>query len=445
MIYNSFCPEKATTILLRKFFETMNLLQELKARGLLQDHTPEVENLLTNEKVKGYIGYDPTAPSLTIGNLVTIMMLVHLQRHGHTPIALFGGATGRVGDPSGKDAERKMLDINVIEHNLEHQKKQLQHILRFAEGDNKLEIVNNYDWFKGIGFLDFLRDAGKHLTVNYMMSKESVKRRIETGISFTEFSYQLLQGYDFYHMYHTMGVKLQMGGSDQWGNITTGSEFIRRKVGGDAHAITCPLLTKSDGTKFGKSEGQNIWLDPEMTSPYKFYQFFLNVTDEDAPRFFRIFSLRPIEEINQIIEECASNPNQLKRTLAEDITKFVHSEEALEKAQEISKILFGRGTTETLAKMSEAELLETFDGVDTYEIERSKFEDGLSVLDLLAVDTQVLKSKGEARREIKGNAMSLNLEKIKSDELVVNTDALLNNKFLIINKGKKNFNLVVVK
>jgi tyrosyl-tRNA synthetase len=242
-----------------------------------------------------------------------------------------------------------------------------------------------------------------------------------------------------------MGVKLQMGGSDQWGNITTGSEFIRRKVGGDAHAITCPLLTKSDGTKFGKSEGQNIWLDPEMTSPYKFYQFFLNVTDEDAPRFFRIFSLRPIEEINQIIEECASNPNQLKRTLAEDITKFVHSEEALEKAQEISKILFGRGTTETLAKMSEAELLETFDGVDTYEIERSKFEDGLSVLDLLAVDTQVLKSKGEARREIKGNAMSLNLEKIKSDELVVNTDALLNNKFLIINKGKKNFNLVVVK
>ncbi|MGB0430684.1 MAG: tyrosine--tRNA ligase [Bacteroidia bacterium] len=423
----------------------MTLLQELKERGLLQDHTPDVEQLLKSEKVKGYIGYDPTAPSLTIGNLVTVMLLVHLQKYGHTPIALFGGATGRVGDPSGKDAERKMLDIDVLEHNLEHQKKQLQKILRFAEGDNQLEIVNNYDWFQGIGFLDFLRDAGKHLTVNYMMSKESVKRRIETGISFTEFSYQLLQGYDFYHMYKSMGVKLQMGGSDQWGNITTGSEFIRRKVGGEAHAITCPLLTKSDGTKFGKSEGQNIWLDPEMTSPYKFYQFFLNVTDADAPRFFKIFSLRPIDEINQIIEETQTNPNQLKRTLAEDITTFVHGTEDLVKAQEISKILFGRGTTETLSKMSEAELLDTFGGVDTYEIDKTKVESGLSILDLLAIETQILKSKGEARREIKGNAMSLNLGKIKSDELVVKNEFLLNGKFLIVNKGKKNFNLVIVK
>ncbi|MBI1184990.1 tyrosine--tRNA ligase [bacterium] len=423
----------------------MTLLQELRARGLLQDHTPGVEELLTNEKVKGYIGYDPTAPSLTIGNLVTIMMLVHLQRHGHTPVVLFGGATGRVGDPSGKDAERKMLDIETIEHNLAHQQKQFQHILRFDQGDNEALLTNNYNWFKDISFLDFLRDAGKHLTVNYMMSKESVKRRIETGISFTEFSYQLLQGYDFYHMYQNMGVKLQMGGSDQWGNITTGTELIRRKVSGEAFAITCPLLTKADGTKFGKSEGQNIWLDPEMTSPYKFYQFFINATDDDAPRFFRIFSLRSIEEIEQIIADNAQNPNQLKRTLAEDVTKFVHGEEALEKAIATSQILFGKGTKELLFSMSEKEMLETFEGVPTFEVEAAKFADGLSILDLLGVETQILCSKGEAKREIKGNAISLNLQKVGSDSLVVAKDDLINGKFLVVNRGKRNFHLVVAK
>lgn len=430
---------------MRKLFRKMTFLQELEARGLLQDNTPGVDELLQKEHVKGYIGYDPTAPSLTIGNLVTIMMLVHLQRHGHTPVVLFGGATGRVGDPSGKDAERKMLDIETIEKNLAHQKAQFNHILRFDQGDNKVEMTNNYDWFKDIGFLDFLRDAGKHLTVNYMMSKESVKRRIETGISFTEFSYQLLQGYDFYHMNQNMGVKLQMGGSDQWGNITTGTEFIRRKSSGQAHAITCPLLTKSDGTKFGKSEGQNIWLDRDMTSPYKFYQFFLNATDDDAPKFLKIFSLRPLAEIEEIIESNQNNPNYIKRVLAEDITKFVHSEEDLIRAQDVSRILFGKATTDELTSMSEKEILEAFDGVPVFEITKSELENGINIIDLIATETTICPSKSEARRQLKGNAISVNKQKVTSAEATVSNSDLISDQFILIQNGKKNHHLLVAK
>lgn len=423
----------------------MTLLEELKERGLLQDHTPGVEELLKKEQVKGYIGYDPTAPSLTIGNLVTIMMLVHLQRHGHTPVVLFGGATGRVGDPSGKDAERKMLDIETIDKNLEHQKKQFQHILRFDQGDNKAIMTNNYDWFKDIGFLDFLRDAGKHLTVNYMMSKESVKRRIETGISFTEFSYQLLQGFDFYHLHKNEGVKLQMGGSDQWGNITTGTEFIRRKTSGEAHAITCPLLTKSDGSKFGKSEGQNIWLDRNLTSPYKFYQFFIKARDADIANFFRIFSLRPLEEINEILDaNMEKNPNYIKKLLAEDLTTFVHGEEDLKKAQEITRILFGKATTDELASMSDIELQEAFEGVPIFKVSEKELSDGISIIDLLADSTSICPSKSEARRNIKGNAISLNKMKIGNADQVITKDNLINGKFILVQNGKKNHHLIML-
>lgn len=423
----------------------MTLLEELKERGLLQDHTPGVEALLQKEQVKGYIGYDPTAPSLTIGNLVTIMMLVHLQRHGHIPVVLFGGATGRVGDPSGKDAERKMLDIDTIEKNLAHQKNQFEHILRFDQGDNEAIMTNNYNWFKDIGFLDFLRDAGKHLTVNYMMSKESVKRRIETGISFTEFSYQLLQGFDFYHLYKEEGVKLQMGGSDQWGNITTGTEFIRRKVSGDAHAITCPLLTKSDGTKFGKSEGQNIWLDRNLTSPYKFYQFFIKAPDADTAKFFRIFSLRPLDEINEIIDaNMDKNPNYVKKLLAEDLTTFVHGEEDLKKAQEITRILFGKGTLEELASIPSEEIEDAFSGVPVFKISRKELSAGIGIMDLLATHTDICPSKSEARRKIKGNAISVNKVKVSNDEELINADNLLSDKLILIQNGKANNHLITL-
>jgi len=423
----------------------MTLLEELKERGLLQDHTPGVEELLSKEQVKGYIGYDPTAPSLTIGNLVTIMMLVHLQRHGHIPVVLFGGATGRVGDPSGKDAERKMLDIETIDKNLEHQKKQFEHILRFDQGDNRAIMTNNYDWFKDIGFLDFLRDAGKHLTVNYMMSKESVKRRIETGISFTEFSYQLLQGFDFYHLHKNEGVKLQMGGSDQWGNITTGTEFIRRKTSGEAHAITCPLLTKSDGSKFGKSEGQNIWLDRNLTSPYKFYQFFIKAPDADTAKFFKIFSLRPIEEINEILDaNMEKNPNYVKKLLAEDLTTFVHGEEDLKKAQEITRILFGKGTLEELAAIPANEIEDAFSGVPVFRISREELSAGIGIMDLLAGTTDICPSKSEARRRIKGNAISVNKVKLSNPDEVINTSNLLSDKLILIQNGKSNNHLITL-
>lgn len=422
----------------------MTFLEELKERGLLQDFTPGIEELLSKEQVKGYIGYDPTAPSLTIGNLVTVMLLVHLQRHGHIPVVLFGGATGRVGDPSGKDAERKLLDVEVIERNLNHQKEQFKHILRFDQGENRVQMTNNYDWFSSIGFLDFLRDAGKHLTINYMMSKESVKRRIETGLSFTEFSYQLLQGYDFYHLNSQMGVKLQMGGSDQWGNITTGTELIRRKSGGEAFAITCPLLTRADGAKFGKSEGQNIWLDRELTSPYKFYQFFLNVGDDEAVQYLKIFSLRPLEELKGIIEEHQERKGAriAQTTLAEDITEFVHSAEDVQKAKDISRVLFGRGTAEELSSMTDQDILEAFEGLPIYTVDRALLNDGINIIDLIAQHTTICKSKSDARRAVKGNAISVNKVKVSGEEQTITSDSLLKDTFLLVQNGKKNHHLL---
>ncbi|MCB0736908.1 MAG: tyrosine--tRNA ligase [Bacteroidetes bacterium] len=423
----------------------MTFIEELKLRGLLQDMIPGTEEFIENNEVKGYIGYDPTAPSLTIGNLVTIMMLVHLQRHGKTPVVLFGGATGRVGDPSGKDAERKLLPEDVIEANLANQVGQFKRLLNFEDGHNKAITVNNYDWFKNIGFIEFLRDAGKHLTINYMMSKESVKRRIETGLSFTEFSYQLLQGYDFYHLYENHGVNLQLGGSDQWGNITTGTELVRRKSGGEVYAAVCPLLTKADGSKFGKSEGGNVWLDPKMTSPYKFYQFFMNAADADVEKMLKIFSLRPIEEILEIIEQHNADPGRRygQKILAEDATILVHGEEELQKAQDATSLLFGKGTAETLMKLDEETLLSIFDGVPTFHISKTELSAGINIIELLATNTSILSSKGEARREIKGNAISINKTKVtKEDHQVTNAD-LLNNKYMLVQKGKKNYNLLI--
>lgn len=422
----------------------MTLLEELKERGLLQDHTPGVEELMSKEQIKGYIGYDPTAPSLTIGNLVTVMLLVHLQRHGHIPVVLFGGATGRIGDPSGKDAERKLLDIEVLERNLNHQKEQFKHILRFDQGENEVVMTNNYDWFSGIGFLDFLRDAGKHLTVNYMMSKESVKRRIETGLSFTEFSYQLVQGYDFFHMNKEMGVKLQMGGSDQWGNITTGTELIRRKGGSEAHAITCPLLTRADGTKFGKSEGQNIWLDRELTSPYAFYQFFMRVGDDEAVQYLKIFSLRPLEELNEVIKEHEGKNGAkiAQNLLAEDITEFVHSKEDLEKSKDISRTLFKKGTSEDLSGMPDHELHDAFEGLPNDSLIKAKLSEGINVIDLLAQETSICKSKSDAKRSIKGNAISINKVKVKGEDAMLTPDDLIKEQYVLVQNGKKNFHMI---
>lgn len=422
----------------------MTLLEELKERGLLQDHTPGVEELMSKEQIKGYIGYDPTAPSLTIGNLVTVMLLVHLQRHGHIPVVLFGGATGRIGDPSGKDAERKLLDIEVLERNLNHQKEQFKHILRFDQGENEVVMTNNYDWFSGIGFLDFLRDAGKHLTVNYMMSKESVKRRIETGLSFTEFSYQLVQGYDFFHLNKEMGVKLQMGGSDQWGNITTGTELIRRKGGSEAQAITCPLLTRADGTKFGKSEGQNIWLDRELTSPYKFYQFFMNVGDDEAAQYLKIFSLRPLDELKEVIKEHQEKKGSkiAQNLLAEDLTEFVHSKEDLERAKDISRILFQKGASEELSGMTDHELEEAYDGLENFSITNAQLVEGINIVDLLAQETSICKSKSDAKRGIKGNAISINKVKVKGEDLVLTSEHLIKEQFVLVQNGKKNFFMI---
>ena len=422
----------------------MTLLEELKERGLLQDHTPGVEELMSKEQIKGYIGYDPTAPSLTIGNLVTVMLLVHLQRHGHIPVVLFGGATGRIGDPSGKDAERKLLDIEVLERNLNHQKNQFAHILRFDQGENKVEMTNNYDWFSGIGFLDFLRDAGKHLTVNYMMSKESVKRRVETGLSFTEFSYQLVQGYDFFHLNKEMGVKLQMGGSDQWGNITTGTELIRRKGGSEAHAITCPLLTRADGTKFGKSEGQNIWLDRELTSPYKFYQFFVNVGDEEAVQYLKIFSLRPLEELQEVIREHEERKGAkiAQNMLAEDITEFVHSTEDLERAKDISRILFKKGTAEELSGMTDQDIMEAFEGLPNFSLSKAKLVNGINIIELLAQETSICDSKSDARRKLKGNAISINKTKVAGEDSQLTTKHLIKDQFVLVQNGKKHFYMI---
>lgn len=417
-----------------------NFVEELKWRGMLQDIMPGTEDLLNKEMVTGYIGFDPTSDSLGIGNMVQIMTLLHFQKAGHKPIALVGGATGMVGDPSGKSAERNLLDEATLNHNIACQKKQLEKFLDFNSGANSAEIVNNYDWFKGFSFLEFIRDVGKHISVNYMMAKDSVKNRLENGMSFTEFSYQLVQGYDFYYLWKNKGIKLQMGGSDQWGNIVTGTELIRRKASGEAFALTTPLIKKADGTKFGKTEGGNVWLDRAKTSPYKFYQFWLNASDEDVKNYIRIFTLFTKEEIEKLETEHITAPHlrTLQKALAKDITIRVHSEADYNSAIEATQILFN-GSLEDLAKLSEELFLDIFDGVPQFEISKKEIETGVPVIDLLAEKTQVFPSKGEARKMIQGGGVLVNKAKVEDLELKISASHLINNKYILVQKGKKNY------
>jgi tyrosyl-tRNA synthetase len=429
----------------------MNFVDELKWRGMIHDIMPGTEELLNKGKTSGYIGFDPTADSLHIGHMVQVMLLVHFQRSGHTPIALVGGATGMIGDPSGKSEERNLLDEVSLKKNEEAIKKQLSKFLDFGSGSvNRALLVNNYDWMKEYSFLGFIRDIGKHITVNYMMSKDSVKKRIgseaKEGMSFTEFSYQLVQGTDFFHLYNNYGCKLQMGGSDQWGNIVTGTELIRRKTGGEAFALTCPLITKSDGTKFGKTESGNVWLDPEKTTPYQFYQFWLNVSDEDAAKYIRIFTVLGQKEIEEIISAHNKAPHErlLQKRLAEEVTVMVHSRADYESAVEASQILFGKGTTESLKKMSENTFLLVFEGVPVFDVKMEILLKGVSVSDLCTEHSQVFTSKGELRRLVQGGGFSINKVKIDNPDATVTTELLLNNKFLLLQKGKKNYYLIRV-
>ncbi len=428
-----------------------NFVEELRWRGMIHDVTPGTEEQMMKEMTSGYVGIDPTADSLHIGHLVGVMMLKHLQLAGHRPIALVGGATGMIGDPSGKSAERNLLDEETLRRNEEGLKKQLAKFLDFeSDVENKAILVNNYDWMKNFTFLEFIRDIGKHITVNYMMSKESVKKRIspenKSGMSFTEFSYQLVQGYDFLHLYQNENCKLQMGGADQWGNITTGIELIRRKLGheNNAYAITCPLITKADGGKFGKTESGNVWLDPEKTSPYEFYQFWLNVSDEDAEKYIKIFTFLTKEEIEQLTEEHRKAPHTrlLQKTLAREITVMVHSEEEYENAVEASQILFGKGTTESLMKLDEKTFLDVFKGVPQAEITKEELEN-TGLLDFLSAKAGAFKSNGEARRMLKDNAVSINKQKIKEDYKLSEKD-LINGKYILVQKGKKNYFVVKV-
>ena len=410
---------------------------------MIHDVMPGTEELLMKEKVSAYVGIDPTADSLHIGHLVGIMLLKHLQGHGHKPIALIGGATGMIGDPSGKSEERNLLSEDILRHNQECLKAQLQKFLDFEEGDNAAELVNNYDWMKEFSFLGFLRDIGKHLTVNYMMAKDSVQKRLETGLSFTEFSYQLVQGYDFLWLYQHKNCKLQMGGSDQWGNIVTGTELIRRKTGGEAFALTCPLITKADGGKFGKTEQGNVWLDPEKTSPYAFYQFWLNASDTDAAKWIRIFSVKGKAEIEALEATHAEAPHLrlLQKALAEELTLAVHSEEDLHMAQEASQILFGKGTTDTLRKLPESVLLSVFEGVPQSEMSKALLDDGMDIVSFLTDATSIFPSKGEARRMLKDNGVSVNKTKV-SEDFVVDHAQLLQDRYILVQKGKKHYFLV---
>jgi tyrosyl-tRNA synthetase len=427
----------------------MNFVEELKWRGMIHDIMPGTEELLEKEITKGYIGFDPTADSLHIGHMVQVMLLVHFQRSGHVPIALVGGATGMIGDPSGKSEERNLLNEATLRRNEEGIKKQLSRFLDFSAGrKNRAIMVNNYDWMKEYSFLGFIRDIGKHITVNYMMAKDSVKKRLvadsKDGMSFTEFSYQLVQGTDFLHLYNELGCKLQMGGSDQWGNIVTGTELIRRKTGGEAYAMTCPLITKSDGSKFGKTESGNVWLDPEKTSPYQFYQFWLNVSDEDASRYIKIFTLLGRNEIDSLIEEHDEAPHEriLQKRLAEEMTVMVHSHEEYESAVEASQILFGKGTTESLKRMNENTFLSVFEGVPVFDIRKEIIKSGVNVTDICTEHSQVFASKGELRRLVQGGGLSINKVKIDNPEMIIGTDSLLNNKYLLVQKGKKNYYLL---
>ena len=427
----------------------MNFVEELKWRGMIHDIMPGTEELLEKETTKGYIGFDPTADSLHIGHMVQVMLLVHFQRSGHVPIALVGGATGMIGDPSGKSEERNLLDETTLRRNEEGIKKQLSRFLDFSpERKNRAVMVNNYDWMKKYSFLQFIREIGKHITVNYMMSKDSVKKRVgadaREGMSFTEFSYQLVQGTDFLHLYNDLGCKLQMGGSDQWGNIVTGTELIRRKTGGEAFALTCPLITKSDGSKFGKTESGNVWLDPEKTSPYHFYQFWLNVSDEDAAKYIKIFTLLARGEIDSLIDCHNKAPHEriLQKRLAEEMTVMVHSRGEYDAVTEASQILFGKGTTESLKKMNESTFLSVFEGVPVFDIKRELLQSGMNVTDLCAEHSQVFASKGELRRLVLGGGLSINKIKVENADLVITADWLLNNKYLLIQKGKKNYYLL---
>jgi tyrosyl-tRNA synthetase len=424
----------------------MNFIEELRWRGMIHDMTPETEDLFKkDEMVTAYVGIDPTADSLHIGHLVGIMMLKHLQLAGHKPLALVGGATGMIGDPSGKSEERNLLGEEILRHNEHCIKKQLAKLLDFNDQVNSAELVNNYDWMKEFTFLGFVRDVGKHITVNYMMAKDSVKKRLETGISFTEFTYQLVQGYDFLYLNEHKNCKLQMGGSDQWGNITTGTELIRRKNGGDAYALTCPLITKADGGKFGKTETGNVWLDPERTSPYKFYQFWLNTSDEDAEKYIKIFTLFSQEEVKTMVTRHKEAPHlrELQKALARDLTVRVHSEADYQAAIDASAILFGAGTTETLKSLPEDLFLSVFEGVPQSEIEAGKLGDGVPLLEFLSDLTGIFPSRGEARRTVKENALSINKEKVGEDKVVGEGD-LLNGKYILVQKGKKNYFLVKI-
>jgi tyrosyl-tRNA synthetase len=422
-----------------------DFVEELRWRGLLHDAMPGTQEMLNTEQVTGYVGFDPTADSLHIGNLVPIMQLVHFQRAGHKPIALVGGATGMVGDPSGKSDERKLLDIATIDHNIACQKKQLQKFIDFGNTGNQAKMVNNYDWFKNWSFLDFIRDVGKHITVSYMMGKDSVRNRLEAGgISFTEFSYQLVQGYDFMHLYKHEGCKLQMGGSDQWGNITTGTELIRRMAGGEGFALTAPLITKSDGTKFGKSEGGNVWLDPTKTSPYKFYQFWLNVADEDAIRFIKIYSLKCKAEIEQLIANHTGQEHlrSLQKELAAEMTVRVHSEADLAMALKATQIFFGNGSADDLKALDEATLAAASEGMERFEVSREALQTGIHVMDLLATHTQIFPSKSEARKMLQANGFAFNKDKYTDVDGAINTDLLMHNRYLIAQKGKKQYFLI---
>ena len=420
-------------------------VEELRWRGMLHDIMPETENHLNEKKASGYIGFDPTADSLHIGSLVQIMILMHFQRAGHRPIALLGGATGMIGDPSGKSAERNLLNEETLDKNINGIKNQLARFLDFdVSNENAALLVNNLDWMKDYSLIDFSRDIGKHITVNYMMSKDSVKKRLgsesQVGMSFTEFTYQLLQGYDFLHLYKNLDCTLQMGGSDQWGNITTGTELVRRKASGKAYAITCPLITKADGTKFGKTEGGNIWLDKSRTSPYKFYQYWLNASDEDAERYIKIFTFLSEDEINTLIEEHKQAPHLrvLQNRIANEVTLLVHSQEDLDNAQKASQILFGKSTSEDLKSLDGATFLDVFEGVPQAELAKESLGEGVDIIAALAGDSQFLKSNGEARRALKENSISVNKAKVQETYKVTSQD-LINDRYVLLQRGKKTY------
>ena len=430
----------------------MNFVEELKWRGMLHTMMPGTEELLQKEQVTAYVGIDPTADSLHIGHLCSVMMLKHLQRAGHKPIALIGGATGMIGDPSGKSQERNLLDEDTLQHNTEGIRRQLARFLNFdSSAPNHAELVNNYDWMKNYSFLGFARDIGKHITVNYMMAKESVQKRLNgearDGLSFTEFTYQLLQGYDFLYLYEHKGCKLQMGGSDQWGNITTGAELIRRIHGGEAYALTCPLITKADGSKFGKTEKGNIWLNPDYTSPYAFFQFWLNTADNDAKRYIRIFTLLNKEETDELCRQHDAAPERriLQKQLAREVTTMVHGQDAAQTAEDAANILFGKATKENLRSLDEKTLLEALQGVPQFEISRSIIEHSVKAVDLTAQHTQCFASKGEMRKLTQGGGVSINKEKLTAFDRLVTTADLINGKYLLVQRGKKNYFLIIAK